>query len=62
MSSNEKVHTIEGKLIDQGGRYAILVSRWNDLITSRLLEEPRMRWSTWYSTGKFNSCMGSREL
>ena len=38
MSSNEKVNTIEGKLIDQGGRYAILVSRWNDLITSRLLE------------------------
>ena len=36
MSSQSK--TFEGKLIDQGGRYAILVSRWNDLITSRLLE------------------------
>ena len=36
MSSQSR--TFEGKLIDQGGRYAILVSRWNDLITSRLLE------------------------
>jgi 6,7-dimethyl-8-ribityllumazine synthase len=30
--------TIEGTLVDQGGKYAILVSRWNDLITSRLLD------------------------
>ena len=29
---------IEGKLVDEGGRYAILVSRWNDLITGRLLD------------------------
>jgi 6,7-dimethyl-8-ribityllumazine synthase len=29
---------LEGKLVDHGGRYACLVSRWNDLITSRLLE------------------------
>ena len=29
---------IEGHLVDEGGRYAILVSRWNDLITSRLLD------------------------
>lgn len=29
---------IEGSLITGAGRYAILVSRWNDLITSRLLE------------------------
>lgn len=29
---------IEGNLITGSGRYAILVSRWNDLITSRLLE------------------------
>ena len=38
MSSHPQNKTFEGKLIDQGGRYAILVSRWNDLITSRLLE------------------------
>lgn len=30
--------TIEGHLVDSGGRYAILVSRWNDFITSRLLD------------------------
>lgn len=30
--------TIEGNLVDQGGRYAILVSRWNDFITARLLD------------------------
>ena len=30
--------TIEGNLVTGEGRYAILVSRWNDLITSRLLE------------------------
>ena len=30
--------TLEGNLVDQGGQYAILISRWNDLITSRLLE------------------------
>ena len=29
---------IEGQLIDQGGKYAILVSRWNDMITGRLLD------------------------
>lgn len=29
---------IEGNLVTGSGRYAILVSRWNDLITSRLLE------------------------
>ena len=29
---------IEGNLVVGEGRYAILVSRWNDLITSRLLE------------------------
>ena len=29
---------IEGNLIVGNGRFAILVSRWNDLITSRLLE------------------------
>ena len=28
----------EGDLIAKGGSFAILVSRWNDLITSRLLE------------------------
>ena len=38
MSSNENLTTIEGNLIDQNGKYAILVSRWNDLITSRLLD------------------------
>ncbi len=30
--------TIEGQLVDTGGRYAILVSRWNDFITARLLD------------------------
>lgn len=30
--------TLDARLIDEGGRYAILVSRWNDFITSRLLE------------------------
>lgn len=30
--------TIEGHLVDAGGRYALLVSRWNDLITGRLLD------------------------
>lgn len=30
--------TIEGNLVDQGGRYAVLVSRWNDFITARLLD------------------------
>lgn len=30
--------TIEGHLVDSGGRYALLVSRWNDFITSRLLD------------------------
>ena len=30
--------TIEGNLVDQGGRYALLVSRFNDFITARLLE------------------------
>lgn len=34
--TNSKI--IEGDLTDKGGRYAILVSRWNDLITARLLE------------------------
>ena len=29
---------IEGNLVTGSGRYAIVVSRWNDLITSRLLE------------------------
>lgn len=29
---------IEGHLVDEGGRYVLLVSRWNDLITSRLLD------------------------
>lgn len=29
---------IEGQLIDQGGKYAILISRWNDMITGRLLD------------------------
>ena len=29
---------IEGDLIDNGGRYALLVSRFNDFITSRLME------------------------
>jgi len=29
---------IEGNLVVGNGRFAILVSRWNDLITSRLLE------------------------
>ncbi|MEC8378962.1 MAG: 6,7-dimethyl-8-ribityllumazine synthase [Myxococcota bacterium] len=29
---------LEGNLVDQGGKYAILISRWNDLITSRLLD------------------------
>ncbi len=30
--------TIEGHLVDSGGRYALLVSRWNDFITARLLD------------------------
>jgi len=30
--------TFEGNLVVKSERYAILVSRWNDLITSRLLE------------------------
>ena len=30
--------TIEGHLTDTGGRYALLVSRFNDFITSRLLD------------------------
>jgi 6,7-dimethyl-8-ribityllumazine synthase len=29
---------IEGKLVDGGGRYAIVVSRFNDFITNRLVE------------------------
>ena len=29
---------LEGNLVDEGGRYACLVSRWNDMITSRLLD------------------------
>jgi len=29
---------IEGHLVDQGGRYALLVSRFNDFITARLLD------------------------
>lgn len=29
---------VEGNLVDAGGRYAVLVSRWNDFITSRLLD------------------------
>jgi 6,7-dimethyl-8-ribityllumazine synthase len=29
---------IEGNLIHNEGRYAILISRWNDLITGRLLD------------------------
>lgn len=32
------MQTIEGMQTDAGGRYAIVVSRWNDLITSRLLD------------------------
>ena len=33
------VHKVfEGNLVDTKGSFAILVSRWNDLITSRLLE------------------------
>lgn len=32
------MNIIEGNLVTGKGRYAILVSRWNDLITSRLLE------------------------
>lgn len=32
------LHVIEGNLVVGEGRYAILVSRWNDLITSRLLD------------------------
>ncbi|MSP54232.1 MAG: 6,7-dimethyl-8-ribityllumazine synthase [Myxococcales bacterium] len=32
------VHTLEGDLIDRGGRYAIVVARFNDFITGRLLE------------------------
>lgn len=38
MSQTPTPRTIEGHLVDSGGRYAILVSRWNDFITSRLLE------------------------
>lgn len=30
--------TIEGHLVDAGGRYALLVARWNDFITARLLD------------------------
>ncbi|NOY26993.1 MAG: 6,7-dimethyl-8-ribityllumazine synthase [Oligoflexia bacterium] len=29
---------VEGNLVDAGGRYAVVVSRWNDFITSRLLD------------------------
>ena len=32
------MNIIEGNLLVQEGRFAILVSRWNDLITSRLLD------------------------
>ena len=32
------IQTFEGNLVVKSERYAILVSRWNDLITSRLLE------------------------
>ena len=32
---------IEGNLVVGNGRFAILVSRWNDLITSRLLDGAR---------------------
>lgn len=38
MSSTMTPRTIEGNLVDAGGRYAILVSRWNDFITARLLD------------------------
>ena len=31
-------NVFEGNLVDTKGSFAILVSRWNDLITSRLLE------------------------
>ena len=37
-SNSTEVRILEGDLTDKGGRYAILVSRWNDLITARLLE------------------------
>ena len=31
-------NVIEGNLVDEGAKYVILVSRWNDLITGRLLD------------------------
>ena len=31
-------NVIEANLVDQGGRYALVVSRFNDFITSKLLE------------------------
>ncbi len=37
-SNSTDVRILEGDLTDKGGRYAVLVSRWNDLITARLLE------------------------
>lgn len=35
---NEMPRTIQARLIDDGGRYAIVVGRFNSFITSRLLE------------------------
>ncbi len=32
------MRTFEGQLTDAGGRFAVVVSRFNDLITSRLLD------------------------
>jgi 6,7-dimethyl-8-ribityllumazine synthase len=32
------MESIVGMQVDSGGRYAVVVSRWNDLITSRLLD------------------------
>ncbi|MBX9670308.1 MAG: 6,7-dimethyl-8-ribityllumazine synthase [Candidatus Obscuribacterales bacterium] len=38
MSTSDKVHTIEGRLIATGLKFGVVVSRFNDMITSRLLD------------------------
>lgn len=38
MSNNDKVNVIEGRLIATGLKFGVVVSRFNDLITTRLLD------------------------
>ncbi|MDZ4834151.1 MAG: 6,7-dimethyl-8-ribityllumazine synthase [Candidatus Melainabacteria bacterium] len=38
MSTNDQVNVIEGRLIATGLKFGIVVSRFNDMITTRLLE------------------------